>query len=96
MIERPSRRPATSPAWARIVRLADKVFGAMSRRRLISPAARPSGPARTNSRKMVSRPSWASEDRADAGELGLAEGWGGKFDVRLAPESLTTLVVSLA
>ena len=38
----------------------------------------------------------ASEDRADAGELGLAEGWGGKFDVRLAPESLTTLVVSHA
>ena len=38
----------------------------------------------------------SSEDRADAGELGLAEGWGGKFDVRLAPESITTLVVSLA
>ena len=38
----------------------------------------------------------SSENRADAGEIGLAEGWGGKFDVRLAPESITTLVVSLA
>lgn len=38
----------------------------------------------------------SSEDRADAGELALSESWEGKFDVRLAPESLTTLVVSLA
>ena len=38
----------------------------------------------------------SSEDRADAGEIGLSESWGGKFDVRLAPESLTTLVVSLS
>lgn len=38
----------------------------------------------------------SSEDRADAGEIALSESWGGRFDVRLAPESLTTLVVSLA
>ena len=38
----------------------------------------------------------ASEDRADAGDIALSESWGGKFDVRLAPESLTTLVVSLS
>lgn len=38
----------------------------------------------------------ASEDRADAGDIALSESWGGRFDVRLAPESLTTLVVSLS
>lgn len=37
----------------------------------------------------------SSEDRADAGEIALAEAWGGRFDVRLAPESLTTVLVSL-
>lgn len=36
----------------------------------------------------------SSENRADAGEINLSESWGGKFDVRLAPESLTTLVIS--
>lgn len=38
----------------------------------------------------------SSEDRADAGDIALSESWGGKFDVRLASESLTTLVVSLS
>ena len=53
-------------------------------------------PSSSNSAAVVK--AWrtsSSEDRADAGEIGLAETWGGKFDVRLAPESITTVVVSL-
>lgn len=38
----------------------------------------------------------STEDRADAGEVSLRRSWAGKFDVRLAPESITTVVVSLA
>ena len=35
----------------------------------------------------------AGEDGADAGELALPRGWGGRFDVRLAGASVTTVVV---
>src|SRR3546814_1371120 len=55
MIERLWRSERTRPARARIARCADMVFCGTSRLRAISPAARPSGSWRTNSRNVSSR-----------------------------------------
>jgi len=62
-MERPSRRARINPAFERRRSCADKVFGAVSRLRAISPAARPSGPALTNRRNTCSRASCASAER---------------------------------
>lgn len=68
-MERPSRRLVTKPAWDRTVKLAESVLGAIPTRRDTSPAAKPSGPAFTNSRKIASRPPWASADKAVTASL---------------------------
>lgn len=43
--------------------------------------------------KAVATRTSATEDGADAGALALPRGWGGRFDVRLAGGSVTTVVV---
>src|SRR5665213_1111289 len=66
MIERPWRWERTRPAPLSTLRLADKVFGFASMARAMSPAAMPSGPAFTKSRKVSRRLARASADRAAA------------------------------
>jgi hypothetical protein len=65
MIERPSRLDVTSPVWARRVRFAERVLGNISRRRAISPAAKPTGPTFTRSRNMARRASCAKADKVE-------------------------------
>src|SRR5580658_7777126 len=77
MMERPSRRALMSPAPARTFRLAERVLARLPVARAISPAAMPSGPARTSRRKTSRRPGWASAERAltaDCGSTGSADG----------------------
>jgi hypothetical protein len=64
MIERPSRREVINPATLKMFRFDDSVFGRAPVARAISPAAIPSAPACTSSRKTPSRPSWASAESA--------------------------------
>src|SRR5258708_392761 len=63
MIERPSRRLVTRPAFDRTLSWADSVLAMTPKPRAISPAATPPGPARTKRRNTCSRESCARAER---------------------------------
>src|SRR5580658_6396757 len=80
MMERPSRRELTSPAPANTFKLVERVLARLPVARAMSPAAMPSGPARTSRRNTSRRPGWASAERAptaEGGSIGSAAGGGG-------------------
>ena len=74
MIDRRSRCERIKPVRARMASWVDMVLGAVSSALATSPAAIPSGPAFTSSRKTANRPEWAKADSASMATSGVSIG----------------------